>query len=83
MSLSPDRGFIQCDGKDCRATTPLPIALHPQLTPEGDISAAEGWLFAVNEDSCLHFCPDCSQQHLDDMRDGSDETDEPIKSSTV
>ena len=63
MALDAKGQSIHCDGEGCEAETPVPVALRRTLDSGTRKSeAAQGWLFVVSGDGCLHFCPHCAQQ---------------------
>ena len=74
MSVLPDGRRVYCDGNDCRATAPLPVALRGTLseTPPGaDSLSILGWLFAGSPGNVKHFCPRCLPLYLSEALGGS------------
>ncbi|MES2461519.1 MAG: hypothetical protein V4671_13125 [Armatimonadota bacterium] len=73
MSVLPGGRVVCCDGDQCGATAPLPVALRLLLA--GSPQAAEpasiaGWLFAGSPNNAMHFCPRCLSRYLPQALDG-------------
>ncbi|MDX1932854.1 MAG: hypothetical protein SFU56_09640 [Capsulimonadales bacterium] len=69
MSLSAEGRIIYCDGADCCASVPAPVALRPTRTTGGlpPPPDASGWLFVVRQGLSRHYCPRCVPQYLSQM----------------
>jgi len=67
MSLGKGGQTIYCDGGNCNAAAPAPVALRRMLTGN-DSGSAVGWLFVVRQNVNYHFCPACAERQLVSVR---------------
>ncbi len=64
MTMDATGKTLHCDGEDCQARTPAPVALHSAAAEPGKTRSAHNWLFVVREQRSLHFCPNCTRSYL-------------------
>ena len=68
MSLNQTKRRITCDGPDCTAEAPVPVALSDGLADSrllpGTPSPLAGWVFVVGTYEDRHYCPCCGSKML-------------------